>query len=83
MEILNTNQPSMRHLKLMPNKIEPFWPVEDSYYHQQKCIITRPIMEENELDSNLAFSAPFWYNFKHKTLLKFDTNVCFSFYLIY
>jgi hypothetical protein len=60
----------------MPRKIIPFWPIEDSYYNQEKCFIARVLMEENEIESNeISFSAPFWYNSKHRTLLKLTDNV--------
>lgn len=75
MEILSGDQRNDHHLMLMPNKIESFWPIEDSYYNQKKCFIMRPLSEENELDSSILFSSPFWYNSKHKTLLKLNNNV--------
>jgi len=64
----------------MPKKIIPFWPLEDSYYNQQKCFLARALMEEQEIKSNeISYSSPFWYNSKHKTLLKLDNNVSILF----
>ena len=74
-EILFNNQPSNCHVKLLPQKIEPFWPTEDSNNNQGKCFVLRPIVEEAELDSKISFSAPFWYNSKHNTLLRLSNNV--------
>jgi hypothetical protein len=82
MELLNDEEPSMIHLKLMPNTINPFWPIEDT--SDKKKLIVRPIKTDQEIDSKLKFSSPFWYNSNHKTLLKLKDNVClFNLFLFF
>jgi hypothetical protein len=67
----------------LPKKIVPFWPVEDSYYNEEKCFIARALKEENEVQStDISYSSPFWYNKKHKTLLKLRNNVSFLFSIV-
>ena len=73
MEFLNHEEPSMVHLKLMPNTINPFWTIEDT---RKNCLLVRPIKTEEEINSKLKFSLPFWYNINHKTLLRLKDNVC-------
>ena len=74
----NKESPSNNHTQLLPKKIIPFWPVEDSYSNEEKCFVAKALKAEQEIQStNISYSSSFWYNKKHKTLLKLKNNVSF------
>lgn len=74
-EITTNNQLSQHEINLEPNAVVPFWPTNYSAKHKN-CLSVRPLASNKELDSNIPFSVPFWYNIKHTTALTFKNNPC-------
>lgn len=75
-EVSEYNQRNEPTLTLEPNTITPFWP---SNYSPNKKNTVRvvPWKPTTDTDNNLSaseVSAPFWYNTKHSTVLKFKDN---------
>lgn len=69
------NEILLNKLVLQPKSIMPFWPSSNTSNKQKNAFKIRVLSSEADLDSNIPFTSPFWYNSKHSTLLKLQNNV--------
>lgn len=76
-EIIGDKKSNFNNLNMNPSAISPFWPSINFWSKEKNCICIRPVHNKEDLHTNIQFSKPFWYNYKHSTVLTFKNNVNF------
>jgi hypothetical protein len=62
----------LNRIILEPNTIKPFWPSQYSL-KSKNSIHMRPLIDSNNV-KDISYSAPFWYDSKHRTVLDLNKN---------
>ena len=81
-DLVEVSSDGVQHdISLLPDTITPFWPLNHSSKHKNCLKLVPKKTDDNASITSANYSAPFWYDSKHSSVLTFpssDVNIQFN-----
>jgi vacuolar protein sorting-associated protein 13A/C len=78
-DLVEVSSDGVKHdISLLPDTITPFWPLHHSAKHKNCLKLVPKRIDDNASITEANYSAPFWYDSKHSSVLTFpnsDVNI--------